>query len=84
MVKITQPPLTTPLPRPGSRTSSVDAAAPTNREKQNEPVTQPFVERRKSASDRRGQSNARGPFDMRRGRDRRKNSGGHPSVEEEV
>ena len=84
MVKITHSAPPSPIPRPENRTSSVDASAPVNREKQEEGVAQPFVERRKSTRDRRSQTAHRGPFDMRAGRDRRKNSGGHPSVEEEV
>lgn len=84
MVKITQPPSTSPVPRPANRTQSVDTAAPTHREKLSEPVAQPFVERRRNKEDRRLRNNARGPFDMRRGRDRRKNSTGHPSVEDEA
>jgi len=84
MVKITHSPPPSPIVKPGNRTSSVDASAPVNRQKQEDGVTPPFVERRKSPRDRRAQNTARGPFDMRAGRDRRKNSGGHPSVEEEV
>lgn len=84
MVKITHSPPPSPIPKPGNRTSAVDASAPVNREKQEDTVTRPFVERRKNNGDRRAQSTPRGPFDMRAGRDRRKNSGGHPSVEEDV
>jgi hypothetical protein len=84
MVNISNSPPPSPIPKPGNRTSSVEASASTNREKQAETVTHPFVERRKNNRDRRAQKSARGPFDMRAGRDRRKNSGGRPSVEEEV
>jgi|GEM_PF-6943227 hypothetical protein len=85
MVKITNiPPPPGPIPRPGNRTSSVNASVPTNKEKQDEVAARPFVERRKNTRDRRMQNNSLGPFNMRSGRDRRKNSGDHPSVEDQA
>ncbi len=83
-MKINIPPLPSPTLKPNQKTSSIDAAAPTNKEKLEAVTAQPFVERRKKNSDRRGQANPRGPFDMRSGRDRRKNSGRHPSIEVDV
>ncbi|MCR6652322.1 MAG: hypothetical protein NVV73_12895 [Cellvibrionaceae bacterium] len=82
MVKITYPPPPSPTPRPHNRTSGVETSAPINKEKQDLPPGAPPVERRKPNSDRRMHSAARGPFNLRSGRDRRKNSGGH--IEEDV
>jgi len=85
MIKINQPTPSSPTPRPHNRTTAVEATVPTNKDKQDLPVDIPFVERRKSSSDRRSHRDARGPFDMRSGRrDRRRNSGPHPSIEEDV
>lgn len=84
MVKINQPAPPSPTPRPQNRTTGVEATAPANKDKQDVPLAAPFVERRKSPSDRRAHRDSRGPFDMRSGRDRRRNSGPHPSIEEDV
>lgn len=85
MVKI-NPPITppSPTPRPQHRATRVEAIAPVNKDKPELPPSKPFVERRKSRTDRRARKDARGPFDMRSGRDRRKNSGPYPSIEEDV
>jgi hypothetical protein len=82
MVKIPYTPPLNPTPPPRNRVNNVEASAPIDKKKQALPPSAPLVERRKSNSDRRLHSAARGPFNMRSGRDRRKNSGRH--IEEDV
>lgn len=86
MVKIFHPNPIMPAPvaRPRDRTNDVASSAPTHEQKQEVAATAPFVERRKSRSDRREKRASRGQFDMRSGRDRRKNSGPYPSIEIDV
>lgn len=84
MIKIYHPDPASIIARPRNRTNNVDSGAPISKEKQDVSVSTQFVERRKSKSDRREKRVARGPFDMRNGRDRRRNSDPNPSVDIEV
>lgn len=84
MVKIYRPLPPGPTHKPQQRTTAIEAYAPTHKEQQAPNVVAPFIERRKSGSDRRAKNTARGKFDMRCGRDRRKKSGPYPSVEIDV
>lgn len=83
MVKIThQPPLGTTTVKPSQRSRGVEPSEPVNKDSESIPESEtPFVERRKK--DRRQRGAKRGPYDMRSGRDRRKNSGG-PNIEVDV
>lgn len=84
MVKIThQPPLPPTTISPSQRSHSVQPAAPLTKEREDTPPQEkPFVERRKKM-DRRKSRLERGPYDMRNGRDRRKNTG-KGSIETDV
>jgi hypothetical protein len=77
MVRINKPshiPTSSPVVKPTNRTESTEKSASVRKEKQDELITQPLVERRKSNDDRRATKKSRGPYDMRSGKDRRKNS----------
>ena len=81
MIKIVthQPPVT-PTSKPVNQSHSVAPIEKVNKERQNIPQDRPFVERRKK-NDRRNRRAARGPYDMRRGGDRRKNTHSGGSIE---
>jgi hypothetical protein len=86
MVRISKPnqhPISSPVVKPANRTESTEKSSYVRKEKQEEPVTKPQFDRRKSKEERRGAKKPRGPYDMRSGRDRRKNSGG-PGVDLKV
>lgn len=83
MVKIThQPPLGPTTVNPAQRTHAVEPSEPVNKDSVSTPEREtPFVERRKGDRRKHGASNRKGAYDMRTGRDRRKNSSGGSSID---
>lgn len=87
MINIFTNPVVTPPNKSSTsprRAAQVEPAVATSKDGKAYAAGRPFVERRKGDRDRRQSAADRGPFDMRAGRDRRKNRPGHPFVETDV
>lgn len=87
MINIHTNPVVTPPKKASTtsrRTAQIEPSVATPKDDKVHVAQRPFVERRRGDRDRRQHSADRGPFDMRGGRDRRKNRPGHPSVETDV
>ena len=78
MVKVTS---TTPPVTPGvSGSGTVNPVQPAAPDRSLSKEDKPFVERRKNP-DRRKDAGERGPYEMRSGKDRRKNNRGRPHID---
>jgi hypothetical protein len=83
MVNIIPPQRPLPFPNTTGKVNPVEKTSSAQIEEAIKEAAAPFVERRKSKEDRRAKQSNRGPFNMRSGRDRRKNQGGR-SIDIEV